>query len=257
MRCPRCGATNPAAADWCGQCLMRFGAPIPAAPPPAGVAPPAEPAAGRSGGDGDAPAPPGPPDLAQTVAVRFAASRAGPVRKAGDRLEWTCQACGTVNPIDEMACRVCASSMIELFRPTETAWPARDPTLAAWLSAVPGLGSWYAGQPAQGVARFLVWLWWLSTTVAFWSRPEPAFVLVKVAFLLATAALWVLSAVDAHRLAARRRPLLGPRPLAGAAAGLCLVLVVGLAATLGLARSGARPGPGQGPGPPGLPGPPR
>jgi hypothetical protein len=168
--------------------------------------------------------------------VRFLASQAGPIRKAGGRLEWTCQACGTVNPIDEMACRVCGSSMIELFRPPEAARPARDPAAAAWLSAVPGLGTWYAGQPAQGVARFVLWLWWLSTTVAFWSRPELAFVLVKVSFLLATAAVWALSAVDAHRLAARRRPLLGPRTLAVAAAGLCLALVVGLVATLGLAR---------------------
>jgi len=234
---------------------MRFGAPIPAVPRPAGVAEPAEPAAGRSGGDGDAPAPPVPPDLAQTVAVRVVASRAGPIRKAGDRLEWTCQACGTVNPIDELACRVCGRSMIELFRPPQAAGPARVPVVAAWLSAVPGLGVWYAGHPAQGAARLLLWLWWLSTTVVFWSRPEPAFLLVKVVFLLATGALWVLSAVDAHRLAARGRPLLGPRVLAAVAAGLCLLLVVGLIAALGLASDGTRPGPAPGGTvPPGLPG---
>ncbi len=255
MKCPRCGATNPASADWCGQCLMRFGATIPVPPPPVGVAPQAEPAAGRSGGDGDAPVPPVPPDLAQTVAVRLVASRAGPIRKAGDRLEWTCQACGTVNPVDEMACLVCGSSMIELFRPPSAARQARDPAVAAWLSAVPGLGIWYAGQPAQGVARFLLWLWWLSTTLALWSRPEFLFVLVKVAFLLPTGALWVLSAVDAHRLAARRRPYLGARSLALAAAGLCLVLMVGLVATLGAARSSTGTAPG-GPAPRSLPGPP-
>jgi hypothetical protein len=237
---------------------MRFGAPIPAVAAPAGTAPPppATPATGRAGGDGDAPAPSGPPDLAQTVAVHLVASAAGPVRRAGGRLEWTCRACATVNPIDEMACRACGGSMVELFRPPEPARPTRDPALAAWLSALPGLGTWYAGQPAQGVARFLLWLWWLSTAALFWSRPEPVLLLVKVTFLLATVALWVLSGVDAHRLTARRRPLLGPRALAVAAAGLCLLLLAGLLATLGAARSGIGPAPGlpAGPGaPPGAP----
>jgi hypothetical protein len=45
------------------------------------------------------------------------------------------------------------------------------------------------GQPG----RFLLGLWWLSTAALFWSRPEPVLLLVKVTFLLATVALWVLS----------------------------------------------------------------
>jgi hypothetical protein len=181
------------------------------------------------------------------VALRLVASPGGPIRKVGERLEWTCRACATVNPIDEVACRVCGSSMLELFRPPEAARPPRDARAAAWLSVVPGLGVSYAGQPALGVAQSLLWLWWLVTTAAFWARPGPLLLLVKAVFLLATAAIWGLSAVDARRLASRRPPLLGQRALAAAAAALCLVAVLGLLASVGQARSGRVPGPGPKP----------
>ena len=41
QRCPKCGASNPAEADWCSQCLERFSEPSPQAPAaePAATAP--------------------------------------------------------------------------------------------------------------------------------------------------------------------------------------------------------------------------
>ena len=53
-RCPRCGASNPATADWCTLCLERFSEPIPVTEP---VPPPLVP---------QDPEPPAPPDQQPT-----------------------------------------------------------------------------------------------------------------------------------------------------------------------------------------------
>jgi ribosomal protein L40E len=234
MNCPRCRAVNPDRADWCGQCLMRFGAPIPA-PPPGTAAP--EPGGGvLAGGDGATAAPAHPPDLGRTIAVQLVPAAAAGIRKVGEHLEWTCRACEAVNPIDEVLCRRCGTSMLELFRPSATRRVPRDRRVALALSLLPGLGHWYAGAAGQGLARLALFLWWLAVAAAVRSRPEAAFLLVKGCFAGAALALWVLSALDAERLARRARPLLGARALAVAAGVLCLVLVVGLLAAAALLR---------------------
>jgi hypothetical protein len=212
---------------------MRFGTPIPLVTPPrpsgAGQQGPAPGLPeGVSGADGATSAPARPPDLGQTVAVRLVPSPDGRIRRVGDRLEWVCPACEGVNAIDELACRVCGNPILDLFRlPGPPAAPRRA-AVALGLSAVPGLGCWYAGSVGQGLARLLLAGTWLVVLVAVWGRPEPAMLLVKVPFVLALVGLWVVSAVDARRLAGGGRPLLGQRVLAVAAAALSVVLAVGL-----------------------------
>jgi ribosomal protein L40E len=241
VRCPRCRAGNPDLADWCGQCLMRFGAPIPApAPPPVPAGQPEVAAGVRGGGDGAPPTPGRPPDLARTVAVQLVPPGSAGIRKVGERLEWTCRACDAVNPVDDMLCRRCGSSMLDLFRPAAPRAP-RDGRVALALSLVCGLGHWYAGAPGQAVSRLLLWLWWLGTAAAFRSRPEAALTLVEVSFAAAALGLWVASALDAWRLARRERPLLRPRALAAVAAALILILVVGVLATVVQVRGRAGP----------------
>lgn len=165
----------------------------------------------------------------------------------GGRLEWVCPACEAVNVIEEQVCRVCGSPVLDLFRVPEPPEVPRRSGVALGLSVVPGLGCWYAGSLGQGLARLLLARDWLGVLVVVWPRPQPAMLLVKVPFVVALVGLWVVSAVDARRLAERRRPLVDQRVLAVAAAVLSMVLVVGLVVVLGLAsgrsaRGGVAPG---------------
>jgi hypothetical protein len=110
---------------------------------------------------------------------------------------------------------------------------------------VPGLGCWYAGSLGRGLTRLLLWFVWLMVAVVAWPRPGPAMVVVKVLFGLGLAGLWAVSAVDAWRLARGRRPLVDQRALAVAAAGLGVVLALGLVVTVGLDRDQDPRAPGE------------
>jgi ribosomal protein L40E len=250
VKCPRCDAVNPDGADWCGQCLMRFGTPIPVIPQPT---PPDRPRrqvsrdtpAGGAGADGATSAPARPPDLGRTVAVRLVPSPGGRIRKVGERIEWACPACEAVNPLDDLVCRVCGKPMLDLLHTSEPVEPARRPGVAVGLSVVPGLGCWYAGSLGRGLTRLLLWFVWLMVAVVAWPRPGPAMVVVKVLFGLGLAGLWAVSAVDAWRLARGRRPLVDQRALAVAAAGLGVVLALGLVVTVGLDRDQDPRAPGE------------
>jgi hypothetical protein len=215
---------------------MRFGTPIPLVTPPrpggtGRQGPGPELPEGASGADGATSAPARPPDLGQTVAVRLVPSPDGRIRRVGDRLEWVCPACEGVNAIDELTCRVCGNPILDLFRLSGPPVASRRTGVALGLSVVPGLGCWYAGSLGQGLARLLLAGSWLAVLVAVWPRPGPAMLLVKVPFVLALLGLWVVSAVDARRLAEGRRPLVDQRVLAIAAVVLSLVLAVGLVVT--------------------------
>lgn len=239
VRCVRCGALNPDGADWCGQCLMRFGTPIPLVAParPEGSdrSPALDPPEGVAGADGATSAPARPPDLGRTVAVRLVPSSSGRIRQVDGRLEWACPSCDEVNPIDEQACTVCGSPLLDLFRVPAPPRPPRRAGVALGLSLLPGLGCWYAGSLAAGLIRLLLAGTWLAALVVLWPRPEPALVLVKALFLVALVGLWVTSAVDALRLARHRRPLVDQRVLAVAAIALCLALALGMMLSFGLA----------------------
>jgi hypothetical protein len=242
----RCGALNPDGADWCGQCLMRFGTPIPLVTPPQPEgkerSPLPDPPGGVAGADGATSAPARPPDLGRTVAVRLVPSSSGRIRRVDGQLLWACPSCEEVNPIDEQVCPVCGSPVLDLFRVPAPPRPPRHAGVALGLSVVPGLGCWYAGSLGVGLTRLLLAGTWLAALVVVWPRPEPALVLVKALFLVALVGLWVVSAVDAWRLAGRRRPLADQRVLALAAVALSLVLGLGLTLTFSLGLVGHGPG---------------
>lgn len=257
VTCPSCGASNPPAAEWCGQCFTHFGRQLPATKARNGGAgdgrapPKPKPPAGvrQSGGDGLSPAPPRPPDLSRTVEVRLMPAAGGRIRRAGADLEWSCLACDTVNPLELPACRTCGASMLDLFRQPAPPRPPRSPRVALALSVVPGLGTWYAGAPADGVARLVLAGWWTSTTGLLGSRSSLPLAIVAAVFALAAVALWVVSAIDALRMVGGQPPVAGPRVLAVAAAVLSLVLLAGLVVAAVVI------GPTGGPQvPPGLPG---
>jgi ribosomal protein L40E len=103
VNCPSCGALNPAAAEWCGQCLTSL-RPSPPAPdahgsgtPPAipDVVRPSDPLFG--GHAPPAPAPAAEPASDPAPAEEAAADRG--FRTVDGDVEWRCRQCGQWNPL--------------------------------------------------------------------------------------------------------------------------------------------------------------
>jgi ribosomal protein L40E len=206
VRCPRCGAGNPSDAEWCGQCLARFGA------------------SDDATGPSDA-APEGP-----EVGVR------------DDALTWTCPACEATNPIEASACARCGSAFTSFFaQPERKTRRASSPGRAIALSAtLPGLGHWSLGRAGPALSRAILYLWTLGLSILLLARPPAAgravVRMVGVAFVLAAAGVWLVSMLETMRLAeGDDRPVLPPHALTWLTAGLSIVLVLGL---LGSALAG-------------------
>ncbi|MGH2795613.1 MAG: double zinc ribbon domain-containing protein [Actinomycetota bacterium] len=208
LRCPRCGAGNPLDAEWCGQCLTRFDAP-----------------AGSS-----AAAKVGPPVELPEIA------------RSNGHPTWTCPACETPNPIEAESCSRCGSSFNSfLARNQERPAPAVQPGRAVVLSAIlPGLGHLTLGHAGLAAARALLYVWTLGLSLLLLIRPPASggavVRLVAVVFLIAAAGVWILSMMETMRLVeGDPRPVIPAKALTWVAAGLSVLLVVGL---LGSALSG-------------------
>lgn len=158
------------------------------------------------------------------------------------RAAWTCPVCGEHNPIDNERCSVCGTSFTRLFVAPE-AEPSIEPDRAAvWSLMFPGLGHWKLGRRADAVARIVLFAWTFGTlAVILGSRfgkgglgaTMPLFLL----FAAASAAVYVLSAADAYRLARGDDPLIGSRPLLwGSAALVVLSVLLATLVTLPAAR---------------------
>jgi hypothetical protein len=107
-----------------------------------------------------------------------------------------------------------------------------DPERAAiWSMALPGLGHWKLHRRADAVARFVLFAWSFGTlAVLLVSRfgkggLGPTVPLVGL-FALATFSVWVLSILDAYRLARGDAPLVSSRTLLWASAGLVVTSVL-------------------------------
>ena len=204
VRCPRCGAGNPADAEWCGQCLTRF--------------------------DED------PVEPSEEVSMPE-------IAKTGGEPTWICPACDTANPIEATVCSRCGSAFTS-FLSEGTEPPAPKPVpqgRAVTLTAIlPGLGHWSMGRTGLGLARGLLYVWTLSLSLLLLIRPPSAggavVRLVGVVFLLAAAGVWVVSMMETMRLVeGDDRPVLPPKALTWVAAGLSVILFMGL---LGSALAG-------------------
>lgn len=195
-------------AEWCGQCYE----PLRSARLPQGT----EAEAGSS--------------ASATGSTRGGRGPAGIEIEAG-RASWTCATCGERNAIEAATCAACGTPFTRLLEePADR--PAIEPqTAAVWSLAWPGLGHWRAGYRADGVARIVLFAWTFGTLVVLivsrlgkggLGATLPLF----VAFLISAAAVYVVSAIDAYRLAGGDRPLVSSRVLLWASALLVVVSAV-------------------------------
>lgn len=192
-RCPTCGALVSAEAEWCGQCYSALA--------------PREPERG----------------VADAVA--------GKLEVEGGKLTWTCPVCEERNPIESTACAVCGTPFSRLFEEPEARPTIEPQTAAVWSLVLPGLGHWKVGRRLDGVARMVLFAWAFGALLTLLfarfgkgglGATFPLFVL----FLGSAAALYVLSAVDAHRIAAGDEPLVSSRALLWSSAALVVLSVL-------------------------------
>ena len=209
VRCPSCGAGNPAEADWCGQCLRRF-----------------------DGAD-EATRPDGEPSAVTMLRPGGVHPKIQP--REGEEPVWTCPACETENPLSASVCARCGSAFTSFFDKQGAAEaPRKSGTAAIGLSAVlPGAGHWIHRQTAPAVARSVLYVWTLGIAVMLlvWP-PRQARALVRgvgAVFALAAAAVWLLSMLETIRLGeGDDRPMIPPRALTWFSAGLSALLMLGL-----------------------------
>jgi ribosomal protein L40E len=211
IRCPSCGASNPAGAGWCGQCHRRFGGPDAGERPDAGV---------------------------QSDAIRPRPA----IRKRDDALVWTCPACDAENPIDATACARCGSDFAAFFREPRPAFRSGVPSGTATIltALLPGLGHWVHRARRPAVLRGLLYLWSAGIAILLLARPPTAGRAivrgVGIIFALSAAGVWLLSMLETMRLSeGDDRPVVPPRALTWFSAALSGVLFFGL---LGAAIAG-------------------
>ena len=204
-RCPNCGALVTAEADWCGRCFTVLHppetAPAPASPMPDG------------------------PGAATAEIER------GSLEVEDGRLTWTCPACEARSAIEASVCATCGTPFARLFQKDDER-PEMDPQSAAvWSMVFPGLGHWKLGRRADAIARFAMFAWAFGALMILvvsrvgkggFGPTFPLFVL----FAFASATIYVLSAVDAYRIAAGEEPLVSSRALLWASAGLVFLSVL-------------------------------
>ena len=144
---------------------------------------------------------------------------------------WTCPACDTRNPIEASLCAACSTPFGRLFQEPEVR-PEVDPqTAAVWSMVLPGLGHWRLGRKGDAIARFAMFGWafgaLLILLVSRFGKGGlgPTYPLF-LTFLLAAVTIYVLSVVDAYRIAADDPPLVSPRALLWGSVGLIVLSIL-------------------------------
>jgi ribosomal protein L40E len=209
-RCPTCGALVSTEAEWCGQCfspLERAGA----------------------GTEADGPPTSAPTQTAGPRAIR--GSSGGAIEVEGGTLAWMCPVCETRNPIEANECSTCGTPFGRLLAEPKPAPEIEPQTAAVWSMLWPGLGHWKLGRPTEAVARFAMFAWafgaLLILLVSRFGKGGlgPTFPLFAL-FLGASLMIYVVSAIDAYRLAAGDAPVMSSRTLLWTSAGLVFLSVV-------------------------------
>ena len=189
VRCPSCGAKNPPGAQWCGQCLTRFGPPPP--PPPARA--PEAPAEAPASEPGVAAPPPAPAPLKPGV-------EHGSFRSTEEGILWRCSSCDTENRLEEGACVVCGTGFGETFRPPAPPRVRRDPGTTALISLFfPGAGHAYLGMWPQAIARGVVSVWVAAMSLFFAVGGKRGAMPIGILYGLVAFALWMVAAHDSYR----------------------------------------------------------
>lgn len=205
--CSQCGARNPAAAEWCGQCFASLGDETvePMETPTAVI---------------EAPAP--------RSSVEAAESSTASGQKSGT---WVCSVCEIANPLTVEQCSACGTSIFRAFGAAVEEQIMVDPQRALLRSVMfPGLGHAYAKQGLLGSAIGGLTLMSVGFGIGLVASGLGSF---GWPLLLEALAVWAAAAFDAYRIAGGQMVntmLLRPRVIS-ALVGSVMITVI-LAAVL-------------------------
>jgi hypothetical protein len=207
-RCPSCNALAAPDAEWCGQCYASLRTepeppPIPAPPVPGAV----------------------PPVASSTDAT----SEAG----------WPCQVCGASNPMASDVCVACGSPFAASMRAGEDRPEVSPRDAVMWSLVFPGLGHRLAGRAMDGLARGVLFAMSIGmVALLLMASSTAATTAVVLLFLTSAIVVYVLSAMEASRLANGGDVIVGSRLLMWILVGMTFASVGALA----LSILGATPG---------------
>ena len=177
-----------------------------------------------------APAPEGAPAVpeAKTPPPEAVGTKRGAFKVTPEGIVWTCKSCDTDNPIALQACGVCGTQFANTLREEKSTRVERDPgTVAMFSLFMPGAGHAYMGMWGQAIARGILQIWVLFTTLMGALQKGGSTVIVMV-FGMASVALWALAAHDAYREATHepKSVILKGRAFMYVVLGLLMVLIV-------------------------------
>jgi hypothetical protein len=229
LRCPNCGASVYAGAEWCTLCFAPIpreeGGTEPAPEPSRGPAVPARDEAASPGG--------GTPE---TSAVDAAEPPAGVVEAEGDGgAFWPCPVCEARNPIDLDACATCGTPFASAMRRDREA-PVVDPSVAFGRSLLfPGLGHARLGLAAEGFARGILFLILLVVTllVAVAGASSPLLKVLLITFATGTLGVYLLTALEARRIAEGGGPMVSTRLLLWVTVGVLMASIALIVVVIG------------------------
>jgi hypothetical protein len=220
--CSRCKATIPAHSEWCPVCFKPFT--VPAGDERAEVG-------HRSallGSRIEDPRPRRRAELATPRAPGTADSSSTEIPPPEDPAPavWPCPECEHDNPIELDSCDVCGTPFARLFQEPKRSRDV-EPRAAAVASLIlPGLGHIRCGRTAEGIARMLMFLWAGGTGLVLSLSHAPGLPLFGVLFLFAALGVYVVSALEALRIADGGAAILPPRALLWAATVLAMLSIM-------------------------------
>jgi hypothetical protein len=165
---------------------------------------------------------------AKTPPPEAVGTERGAFKVTPEGIVWTCKSCDTENPIALQACSVCGTQFANTLRDEKTERVERDPgTVAMFSLFMPGAGHAYMGMWGQAIARGILQIWVLFTTLMGALQKGGSSVIVMV-FGMASVALWVLAAHDAYREATHepKAVILKGRAFMYVVLGLLMLLIV-------------------------------
>lgn len=226
MRCPNCGARNPAEATWCTQCYARFEEATAVEPSPP------EPPAPDGVTEIEATLEPGVVSAEDDGAPGAGPVEVGDVRQIDGVIEWRCGTCASWVALESELCAVCGAPRSGFGEAPRSEVPVGELDRGKVLGAAaifPGVGHLLAGRTGSGLTRLLLgalWLlggiWWLATTSTVGTAPG-------VILIVGTLVLWVASYLDVQALLAGRDEPFGLRGLLWSVVGVTALLMVTVA----------------------------
>ena len=222
-RCASCGAVLYEGAAWCGMCF--------------------EPVASDSGAEaGREPAlDPEPASVGESREPErqaTGAAPAAPTTEAAKGPMWPCPVCDGRNPIELDSCATCGASFASLMR-QETARVHVDPRAAFRRSLIfPGLGHrMVPGREVDGLARGVLFAMLLIATLMLGLSGVHAgsVLLLFLVYLASSVAVYLLTAIEAARLAEGGEPIVSSRTLLWATVAILLLSIVVVAFVIGTA----------------------